>query len=107
MDIVITIPDDNAQTVIDCLCKAGDYEPTIVDEETGEERPNPVTPLQFAKERIHKHIRDVVRAQLQKEYVKPIIVKAAEDADIAVGRMRKRREEDGDLKESERPTTSA
>jgi len=88
MDIVITIPDDNAQTVIDCLCKAGDYKATIVDEETGEERPNPITPLQFAQVRIHKHIRDVVRAQLQKEYVKPIIVKAAEDADVAVGRVR-------------------
>lgn len=107
MDIVITIPDDSAQTVIDCLCKAGDYKPTIVDKKTGEEHPNPVTPLQFAKERIHKHIRDVVRAQLQKEYTRPIIVKAMEDADIAVGRIRKRREEDGDLKESERATTSA
>jgi len=107
MDIVITIPDDHCADVIDCLCKAGGYEPTIVDEKTGEEQPNPVTPLQFAKERIHKHIRDVVRAQLQKEYTRPIIAKAAEDADIAVGRIRKRREEDGNLKESERATTSA
>lgn len=55
-DIILTIPNDKINLVVDAICVTRGYQETI------DEEPNPETKPQFAKKVIGGYVRDIVKA---------------------------------------------
>ena len=60
--VIVTIPDVFAPRVLAAFAKNYRYPVTVTDPDTGEQKPNPETPFQFAAKQRIKFLKDNVKA---------------------------------------------